>query len=455
MEKKKQKLGARLWASLILIGLVGQLAWCLENNYINLWIFSQTGTTDGITAMTIASAIAATVTAFFMGALSDKLGIRKKLISWGYIIWGLSVACFALFSYNNMFALTQDAQQAVFLVCLFMTIADVVMTFFGSTANDAAFNSFVTDNTDENNRGKVESILSVLPLFANIVMLFLSGLFGATSTSDKENAVTVLANNWMWFFIVMGALVFITGIISLFLLPKDKCVPNRNPYMKQLTHGFLPSTVKNNKRLYIALIAFACFNSAINAFMPYYMVYFQQQIGTGIEFYLTMAIILLVSSVVAIVLGIFMDRIGRMKLLIPAIVVGAIGAFALFFLNDIVSLAIFGTLLMSGYLVSTAILGAEVRDETPKDKVGLFQGVRILFVVLIPMVTGPLISQAFFESGVIDPLNPSLSGKVPTSAMFMVAFVFFLIAIIPVAFLLKKEKKEETNNNENINSDPQ
>lgn len=454
MEQKTHKLGGRLWASLILIGIVGQLAWCLENNYINLWIFSQTGTTDGITAMTIASAIAATLTAFFMGALSDKLGIRKKFISFGYIIWGLSVAGFALFSYDNMFALTHEAQQAVFLVCLFMTIADVVMTFFGSTANDAAFNSFVTDNTDEQNRGKVESILSVLPLFANIVMLLLSGVFGATSTSDEEGAVTILAQNWMWFFLVMGALVFITGIISLFLLPKDNCVPNRNPYLKQLTHGFLPSTVKDNKRLYIALIAFTCFNSAINAFMPYYMVYFQQMIGTGIEFYIAMGIILVVSSIIAIVLGLFMDRIGRMKLLIPAIGIGAIGAFGLFFLSDLASLSIFGTLLMSGYLVSTAILGAEVRDETPKYKVGLFQGVRILFVVLIPMVTGPLISQAFFTTGVVDPFNPSLSGKVPNSAMFMVAFVFFLIAIIPVIFLLKKPKKKE-NDNENSDSNPQ
>lgn len=459
MEKKENKLGGRLWASFILIGLVGQLAWCLENNYINLWIYSQTNTTDGITAMTVASALAATLTAFFMGALSDKLGIRKKLIAGGYIVWGLSVAAFALFSYQNMFALTQDAAQAIFLVCLFMTIADVVMTYFGSTANDAAFNSFVTDNTNEENRGKVESFLSVLPLVANIAMLFVSGLFGATSylKDEPHNGRDILAQNWMWFFLVMGIIVLVVGIISIWLLPKDVCVPNRESYLKQLAHGFLPSTIKSHKRLYVALIAFACFNSAINSFMPYYMVYFQQEIGTGIEFYVAMGIILLVASLVAIILGIFMDRIGRMKLLLPAMIVGAIGSLGLFFLKDMMGLIIFATLLMSGYLVSTAILGAEIRDETPKNKVGLFQGVRMVFVVLIPMVTGPLISQAFFPTGAIDPINPSLTGKTPNESMFMVAFIFFLVAIIPVLLLTFRFRKstEGKPHEENSDSHPQ
>ena len=40
------------------------------------------------------------------------------------------------------------------------------MTFFGSTANDGAFNAFVTDGTNNNNRARVESVLAVLPLIS-------------------------------------------------------------------------------------------------------------------------------------------------------------------------------------------------------------------------------------------------------------------------------------------------
>ena len=59
MEEKK-KFGARNWASLILIGLVGQLSWSIENNYINLWVYSQTYDTLYVTLMTVFSAVAAT-----------------------------------------------------------------------------------------------------------------------------------------------------------------------------------------------------------------------------------------------------------------------------------------------------------------------------------------------------------------------------------------------------------
>jgi hypothetical protein len=33
---------------------------------------------------------------------------------------------------------------------------DCVMTFFGSTANDAAFNAWLSDSTDSSNRGRAE-----------------------------------------------------------------------------------------------------------------------------------------------------------------------------------------------------------------------------------------------------------------------------------------------------------
>ena len=64
---KQNKLGARFWVSVLLVGVIGQLAWAIENNYINLWVYSQTGNADAITWMTISSSIAATLTTFFIG----------------------------------------------------------------------------------------------------------------------------------------------------------------------------------------------------------------------------------------------------------------------------------------------------------------------------------------------------------------------------------------------------
>ena len=161
METKK--LTVREWLSFLLIGLAGQMAWAIENNDINLWVYSQTMDSNWINLMTIFSAIAATLTTFLMGALSDRLGKRKPFIAFGYIVWGVSVFAFGLFSFSNMKAQFGE-QNAPFMVGLFMVIMDCVMTFFGSTSNDACFNAYVTDITHEDNRGKVESVLSVLPL---------------------------------------------------------------------------------------------------------------------------------------------------------------------------------------------------------------------------------------------------------------------------------------------------
>lgn len=102
MENEKKRLGVREWIAIILIGFAGQLAWAIENNYINMWVYSQTGNSEYITWMTMASAVAAAITTFFMGALSDRLGSRKYFIAGGYTIWGVSVFAFSLISRHNM-----------------------------------------------------------------------------------------------------------------------------------------------------------------------------------------------------------------------------------------------------------------------------------------------------------------------------------------------------------------
>ena len=166
------KLGIRKWLSFIIAGFVGQLAWAIENNYFNLYVFDCTKEYIFIPIMTAASAVAATLTTLLMGALSDRLGKRKAFISLGYMLWGISIILFAFLDPKSSFNIVAGSVMASGTMIVIM---DCVMTFFGSTANDASFNAFVTDNTDTSNRGKVESVLSVLPLMAMIVVVGLAG----------------------------------------------------------------------------------------------------------------------------------------------------------------------------------------------------------------------------------------------------------------------------------------
>lgn len=441
MEESK-KLGAKKWLAFIVVGLIGQLAWAIENNYINLWVYSQSGRADFINWMTVASAIVATITTFLMGALSDRLGKRKIFIAGGYTIWGFFVFAFALASLKNGQALCGDSSAAVLWVGIANVAVDCVMTFFGSTGNDACFNAMVTEQTNEKNRPFVETVLSVLPLVAMVLMMGIGMIFGVPGNplegeTSAEYAARI-APSWLYFFLLCGGLTTLVGILSFFLLPKDRVTASRqNGYFKNLAYGFLPSSIKQNARFYIALLAFLFFNIAVDSFMPYYMVYFQS--FAEIDFYMAMAIIVAVAIVGAVLVGAFLDRIGHLKVLIPSIVLMASGALVLFFSQGAWALILGGCLLMLGYLIGTSVLGAELRDQTPEDKAGSLQGVRMVFAVLLPMIIGSNLSLAVFQEPGVDAYGEAT--KTPDRWMFIVTAVSCLLSIGPAIWLIVANKK--------------
>ena len=428
----KSKIGIRQWLTFIVAGFVGQLAWAIENNYLNLYVFECSNKTFFIPIMTAASAAAATITTLLMGALSDRLGKRKAFISFGYILWGVSIILFAFLNPASKFNIVASTGMVAGVMIVIM---DCVMTFFGSTANDASFNAFVTDNTDTTNRGKVESVLSVLPLIAMIVVVGLAGFL------NKDGKTM-----WDIFFYIFGGLTTIVGVVCIFLLPKDVCVPNKSePYIKNIFYGFRPSVIKNNAILYLVLLTFMTFSIGIQVFMPYLMVYIQNVLLiTELNFTITLGVVLIVSSIITVVFGLFMDRIGKNKIIIPAIGVTIIGGIAMFFVGNQVGVMIAGTVLMTGYMIGTAVLGAKVRDYTPVNEVGLFQGVRMIFLVLIPMVTGPYIGQAVSLINKQTYVNDFGETVIqPNGFIFLFAGIVIALAVIPTLIFMKKEKERQ------------
>ena len=426
------KIGLRKWLMFILAGFVGQLAWAIENNYLNMYVFGVTGIYDFIPTMTALSAVAATITTLFIGALSDRLGKRRLFISIGYILWGISIIAFAFLDPNSTLTIINND---LFLAGSLIVVLDCIMTFFGSTANDACFNASVNDLTDETNRGKVESVLSVLPLFALIAVTLVGGIFGVGNTAG--NPV-----HWDYFFYVFGGLTLVIGILSLFVYPKDTITPKKDEqYMKELIFGFRPTVVKDNKKLYLALLAFMIFNIAIQVFMPYMMVYIQSI--PDLDFIVTLGIVLVIASIITVVVGLFMDRIGRSKLVFPALGVAMAGGIIMFFVNNQIGIIIGGIILMSGYLCSTAILGSKVRDYIPEHRAGSFQGVRMVFVVMVPMVTGPYIGKGVsYIQGHMYENEYGYQSIQPNHYIFLFSAIIMLLAIIPLLLLIKKENEK-------------
>jgi len=427
------KLGWRKWLSFIVAGLIGQLAWAIENNYLNVYVFDCTGDSIYITLMTVFSAIAATVTTLFIGALSDRIGKRKIFISFGYIIWGISIIAFAFLDPRKDYNIVA---HSALMSGTMIVIMDCIMTFFGSTANDAAFNAFVTENTETSNRGKVESVLSILPLVAMIAVVLLQGMLVGAKTEGVES-------NWLWFFVVFGGITSLSGVACIFLLPKDIKAPNKEePYFKNIIHGFRPSVIKSRPKLYLALLAFMIFSIGIQIFMPYFMVYIQDVLGYDLVG--TAGPILGIACVLTVVFGFFMDKIGKYKLVFGALLATVVGGLLLFFFKANIGVIIGGIILMTGYLVATAVLGAKIRDYTPEKETGLFQGVRMVFVVMIPMVTGPFIGRGVSKINGNYALNAYGELSVlPNEFIFLFAAITMLLVAIPLVLLIKKEKADE------------
>ena len=150
------KKNSRFYMALVIFCLTGQMAWTVENMYFNVFIYKMFhASAEAISTMVAASAIAATVTTLLIGALSDKLGKRKIFICGGYILWGISIWSFAWIRMDVIHALFPAAVSAASVGVSLVIIMDCIMTFFGSTANDACFNAWLTDVTEEGDRGKV------------------------------------------------------------------------------------------------------------------------------------------------------------------------------------------------------------------------------------------------------------------------------------------------------------
>ena len=430
MENSKTKLGGRIWTSLIIFGLVGQIAWIVENMYFAKFaqdIFVSNGNVAYIatTLMVILSAIAATATTIFAGAWSDRVSKRKPFIAFGYIAWGLTIALFALIP------LTPTAKNIALIVSL-LVIFDCVMTFAGSTANDAAFNAWVADNTDQSNRGLVNSILSVFPLIAVvIVMIGLGGIYDS---------------NKRLFFIVLGAIPLLTGVIALFLLKDSKNVMQREETtrsFKEVFYGFRPTIIKENKMMYVALAFMALIGIAQQTFFSYLINFLIITLGLGDSgFIVPMAVIIVGSGVVTAVCGVLFDKLGRKHFYIPLVIVTVLGIISFFFLKFMmdggkintlgtVTMYIGGVLMMGGILSLNAALSATFQDYIPKGKEGSFQGVRMTFMVLLPMIIGPIISLIIgYDAMGIGDFTPSFY-------MFIAAAVVAALAIIPAIFVRK------------------
>lgn len=463
MGKKLQsegKLSARVWFNLCVFGCIGQIAWNLENMYFNTFLYNtvyEKGTVaqglssmKAIQLMVALSALTAVVTTFIMGNLSDKINKRKVFISVGYIIWGITVLAFGFITKDNVATLfgidKTDIASVVTATSVTVIVMDCVMTFMGSTSNDSAFNAWVTDITTPHNRATVESVLSILPIAAMGIVIIFAGFIESIG--------------YKTFFTVLGVMVILAGVLGLFTLTDTGSGVKKNEnYFKELFYGFRPSVVKENAKLYIAFAAICIYSVAIQVWFPYLLIYLEHRLNFNIENlmqYLTLPVIpvIVIGAGAAVALLIFggklIDKKGKDKLIFVVSAMFVVGLVAVYFAKSIGVFFVCAIPLLLGYAFLGIMLNATIRDYTPADKVGLFQGVRMIFFVLIPMVVGPAIGDfvcSLSESGqYVNDVGEATYEPCPE--MFLAAAAVAVFIFVPLLILKKKgfavEEKAES-----------
>ena len=91
--RKSNKLGWKVWLSVAIFGLMGQIAWIVENIYFSTYIQKNITMEPWASSATVAaSAVVAALVSIFGGVLTDRVGKRKVFVCFGYIVWGLATA---------------------------------------------------------------------------------------------------------------------------------------------------------------------------------------------------------------------------------------------------------------------------------------------------------------------------------------------------------------------------
>lgn len=423
-------LNRRTWGVMVALAVTGQIAWAVENSWFNKFIAAEiTPDPRPIAWMVAASAVVATLTTIVMGTLSDrtrtKWGRRKPYILFGYILWGLMTAVFP------MTALIKNVSVAVIAVIL----VDCLMTFFGSTANDAAFNAWTVDVTPPVKRGRVEGVLQLCLFIAQLVSYTAAGML-----IDKAGYFT--------FFYLLGGIVMVVGLVAGSALPEPPLPAveaERKPFWKEVGELFNLRTVVQNRTLFILLIVIMVTGIGFQVAFPYMIIYITDNLGMSLEAYTIIGGAVIVgSAILAIPMGFLAEKWNERWMLLGSIVLMSLGCYLFSTTSKLILLALYGLLWQAMNMVGAIASMAWLKDLLPEESRGRFMGVRMIFWIALPMVIGPSIGSALIRAyGIPTTLNGA-AGFIPVPVIFQVGALITLLAIVPLMMLKPNGRSEGT-----------
>ncbi len=462
MGNKKGRLSTRIWTAIILFMFISSIAGGVESMYLGLFLDNTVfkdgamgasiTLTDTVNLIASLAAVVSGITTFVMGTLSEKMKNRKLFVSIGFIVWGIVMLVFSAVKRDNVanvFGLTDIAEVITATAIIVISFA-LVLAFLRSTTCDAAFNSWIVDVSTPETSATIETAFTIMGFVATGVITVL--VSNAQSGKMEYSAI----------FVLFGVIAIILGVLGFFLIDNPKRnedtekTEKESSYLSDLFYGFKPSAIKKNSKLYLMLSSGCLFNCAYQVFFPYLFIYLGSVVipaNEGVNLLSIEVIITTIIAIVAIVAGVILFMkvypISKSLSFIPSVLCFIIGLLILSSTKNIVGIiAGLGPALL-GYIIIMIQFGATVRDNIPKDKVGLFQGIRMIFLFFVPSIIGPTLGNIAAKNSDVTYMANGAVKVLPTESMFLYAAIVAVFIFIPMLPFLKKDKvrvlKEKNN----------
>ena len=442
MGKEKSERIRGFWLMVWGLGIAGQICWNIENQWFNTFVYAKIAKDPTIISWMVAiSATATTISTFIFGCVSDRQGKRKSLVAVGYILWGIFTIAFGLTQYITGGQLTNDG-KLIMVAGFAIVAADAIMSFFGSMGNDIGFNAWINDHMNDKNRGQLGAALATQPVIGTIAGTVIGGMLVGAD------------DNYMRLFLVMGIAVIAFGFYALFAMKDSPDLkPSVRGTFKEQFFSILDvkSYMKHRELVWVNFslamyfIAFNMYFTHLGNYMIYYLGFAADMMGyiEGIALVAAMLLCIpatnllnddkapllcnlsvIVTFVGVMVLGIFIrpENVNPATLWNPVLLIGV------FFVGV-------------GYVLFLQSITVWGKQLYPEDSRGQFEGIRIIFFVLIPMIVAPLFSNPIIKrSGEFVDEN-GFTEYLPTYAIFLAGAVAVLLTFIPLYLASKAKKK--------------
>ncbi|MDD2231642.1 MAG: MFS transporter [Sphaerochaetaceae bacterium] len=403
------------WALMWILGIAGQLCWNVENSWFNTFVYNKISPDPSIVSWMIGTSAAVTAfSTFFFGTWSDRIGRRKPFLVLGYILWGL---------FTVLFGIGQFIPKSHMLAAVVFCVAcDAIMSFFGSMGYDCAFCSWTTDISNEGNRGQVGGVFAALPVIATIIGTVVSGMI-------------VDSLGFFPFFIIMGVMVAASAVFASFAMKEKPVEPNIDPrgFWHQMGSVFDFQTVKNNKELFWVFLILMAYFIGFNIYYPYITIYFVNFLGYS---YTSSGLIQGGGLIAAVILTLpaskLVNRNKNSEVISASILLSLAGVLVLSFTSGSVWTTVGAFFTGLGYVLIFQTLTAWMKNLFPSGSRGQFEGVKIVFFVLIPMIISPLISNFVIDRYGVSMVIEGVQGMVPDQSLLLAAGAFMLLTFLPL-----------------------